>query len=104
MSEQAYTCRYCTKTFRKESSLAVHLCEQKRRYQDESDAGVQLGFRAYLRFYEITQGSARLKTYADFAESPYYRAFVKFGRYSQSIRCVNYTQFLEWLLKNNKKL
>ena len=104
MSEQTYTCRYCTKTFRKESSLAVHLCEQKRRYQDESDAGVQLGFRAYMRFYEITQGSARLKTYADFAESPYYRAFVKFGRYSQSIRCVNYTQFLEWLLKNNRKI
>lgn len=102
--QQSYKCRYCSKEFRKESSLAVHLCEQKRRWQQETETGVQFGLRAYLRFYEITQGSAKLKSYADFVESPYYNAFVKFGRYCQNIRCVNFVAFLEWLLKNNKKI
>ncbi len=102
--ETKYACKYCAKEFRKESTLATHLCEPKRRWQQERETGVQLGLKAYLRFYETTQGSAKLKSYADFAESPYYNAFVKFGRHCQSIRCVNFSSYLDWLLKNNKKL
>ena len=60
--------------------------------------------KAYLRFYEISQGSAKLKTYDDFATSPYYTAFVKFGWHVTGIRCVNVASFVDWLLKNNKKL
>lgn len=104
MSEQTYKCRYCEKSFRRESTLAAHLCEQKRRWQQERETGVQLGLKAYLRFYEITQGSAKLKSYEDFVASPYYNAFVKFGRYCQSIRCINFTNYLDWLLRNNKKI
>jgi len=99
-----FVCQYCERSFRKETSLAVHLCEPKRRYQEQSEVGVQLGLQAYLRFYEITQGSARLKTWDDFARSPYYRAFVKFGRYCVAIRVINIPRFIEWLLKNNKKI
>ena len=75
------TCGYCKKTFRRAESLVVHLCEPKRRRSERSERGVELGFQSYLRFYEIAQGSAKLKTFDDFADSPYYRAFVKFGRY-----------------------
>lgn len=63
-----------------------------------------MGFQSYLRFFELTQGSAKLKTYKDMVSGPYYSAFVKFGRHCQSIRCVNFKSFVEWLLKNNKKL
>jgi hypothetical protein len=99
-----YQCRYCEKSFVKETSLAVHVCEAKRRYQDQNEVGVQLGLQAYLRFYEITQGSARLKTFDDFAKSPYYKAFVKFGRYCVGIRAVNTPRFIEWVVKQNKKI
>ena len=104
MTTEPYKCRYCEKAFVKESTLAVHLCEPKRRWQQEKEVGVQLGLKAYLRFYEVTQGSARLKSYADFVSSPYYNAFVKHGRYCQSIRCINFANFLDWLLRNNKKI
>jgi hypothetical protein len=103
-SSQTFKCRYCEKEFRKESTLAAHLCEQKRRWQQEKETGVQLGLRAYLRFYETTQGSARLKSYEDFVTSPYYNAFVKFGRYMVGIRAINSQHFTDWLLKNNKKI
>ena len=102
--ETEFHCQYCEKTFRRESSLAVHLCEPKRRYQERDEVGVQLGLQAYLRFYEITQGSARLKTFDDFAGSPYYRAFVKFGRYCVAIRAVNTARFIEWVVRQNKKI
>ena len=98
------TCKYCQKEFRKESTLVAHLCESKRRWQQEKDVGVQLGMRAYLRFYELSQGSAKLKSYGDFVNSSYYIAFVKFGRYMVDIRAVNAAKFTDWLLKNNKKL
>ena len=99
-----YKCKYCEKGFAKESTLVVHLCEPKRRWQQEREVGVQLGLKAYLRFYETTQGSAKLKSYENFVTSPYYNAFVKFGRYCQSIRCINFANFLDWLLRNNKKI
>jgi hypothetical protein len=104
VSNPVYKCRYCSKDFRKESTLTAHLCEPKRRAQQEKETWVQLGLKAYLRFYEITQGSARLKSYEDFSISPYYKAFVKFGSYCQQIRCINFSNYLDWLLKNNKKI
>ena len=99
-----YECRYCKRSFVKETSLAVHMCEPKRRFQEQDERGVQLGLQAYLKFYEMSQGSARLKTFEDFAASPYYRAFVKFGRYCVDTRAVNPARFMEWLLKHNKKI
>ena len=103
-SSQSYKCRYCEREFRKESTLTAHLCEQKRRWQQEKETGVQFGLRAYLKFYETTQGSARLKSYEDFVNSPYYNAFVRYGRHLVAIRVINSDSFTTWLLKNNKKL
>ena len=100
----SFVCKYCNKSYSKESTLTAHLCEPKRRHQQQNEQGVQLGLKAYLRFYEITQGSARLKTYDDFVTSPYYNAFVKYGRHLVAIRAVNTGSFTDWLLKNNKKL
>jgi hypothetical protein len=103
-SSQNFKCKYCDRQYRKESTLAAHLCEPKRRWQQESDTGVQFGLRAYFQFYETTQGSAKLKSYSDFVTSPYYNAFVRFGRHLVAVRCVNSSSFTAWLLKHNKKL
>ena len=99
-----YECRYCKKSFAKETSLAVHMCEPKRRYASREEPGVRLGFQSYIRFYETAAGSARNKTFDTFVESAYYRAFVKFGRYCVDIRAINPPRFIDWLLKNNKKI
>lgn len=100
----SYTCQHCNRSFVKESSLAVHSCEHKRRYMERDEVGVQLGLQAYLKFYELTQGSGKSKTWDQFSKSPYYRAFIKFGRHCQSIRAVNTARFVEWLIKQNKKI
>jgi len=103
-SKQTFKCKYCDKDFRKESTLAAHQCEPKRRWQQKDEVGVQWGLKAYLRFYELTQGSAKLKSYEDFVTSPYYTAFVRYGRYCVAVRAINHSSFTDWLLKNNKKL
>lgn len=102
-SNQNYDCQYCGKSFRKESTLTAHLCEKKRRWQQEKETGVQFGLQSYVQFYEYTQ-TGKTKTYEEFVSSPYYLAFVKFGRHCVDIRCLNLGNFVKWLLKNNKKL
>jgi hypothetical protein len=99
-----HVCQYCGKGFVKESTLAAHQCEPKRRAQQKTEVGVGLAYQAWIRFYELTQGSAKLKTYDDFCCSQFYAAFVKFGRYCYSIRAINATQFIDYVIKNNIKL
>tara|TARA_R110000796_G_scaffold60163_1_gene138819 strand:+ start:410 stop:1141 length:732 start_codon:yes stop_codon:yes gene_type:complete len=102
--DKEYVCQFCSKAYRKESTLTAHLCESKRRAQQEKEPGVQIGLQAYLRFYDMTQGSSKFKTYDDFSTSPYYNAFVKFGRHCQSIRAINIRGFIDFVIKENKKL
>ena len=102
--EGDHKCQYCGKGFIKESTLAAHQCEPKRRAQQKTDIGVSLGYQTWIRFYEVTQGSAKLKTYDDFAKSQFYAAFVKFGRYCHSIRAINVNRFIDFVIKNNFKL
>jgi len=99
-----YECKFCNREFAKETTLTSHVCEPKRRHQQENETGVQWGLQAYLLFYNTTQSSIKTKTYKDFCKSSYYTAFVKFGRYCVSIRCINFLSFTQWLLKNNKRL
>ena len=99
-----FKCEYCEKEFVKETSLAAHSCEPKRRALQKDEPGVRLGFQAYVKFYAGVSGSAKPKTYAEFAKSAYYKAFVKFGRYCVGTKAINPRQFTEWLLKHNKKI
>ena len=50
--EQPYTCQYCNNKFTKEKTLAVHVCEQKRRALAKTERHVVLGFDTYNRFYK----------------------------------------------------
>jgi hypothetical protein len=99
-----FKCQYCSRAFVRESTLLAHQCEPKRRAQQKTDVGVSLGYQAWLRFYELSQGSAKLKTYDDFARSQFYQAFVKFGWYCHSIKVINTARFIDFLIKNNIKI
>ena len=101
--DQNYQCKFCGKKYVKESTLSSHLCEPKRRHQQKNEKGVLLGFQAYRMFFKFTQGKQN-KTYEEFAKGPYYAAFVKFGRYLHSMDAVKPERFIEWIIKNNKKL
>lgn len=101
---ETYVCKYCDKKFKRENSLAVHLCEKKKRWQSRKEKGVRIGFNAYLKFYEFTQHSTKQKTQMDFIKSPYYKAFVKFGRYCVNINAINIPRFTTYVIEQNKKL
>ena len=101
---QQHVCQFCNKSFRRLTTLSVHMCEAKRRHSQKNETWVQLGFMAYLQFLKQNTNVKKNITYDDFASSNYYSGFVRFGSYVQQVQCINVKSYLHWLLKNNKKL
>ena len=102
--QEVNICKFCSKTFARATTLAVHLCEPKRRFQNRGDQAVRLALQAFNKFFEYQSGPGRTKSFDDFETSPYYLGFVKFGRYMVDVRCVNTTAFINFVIEKNKKL
>ena len=103
-SEKNYECQFCKRSFTREKTLAAHVCEPKRRHQQQDEKHVQIAYIAYKRFYELTQGSSNFKTYEHFAQSQYYNAFVKFGNHIININVINPDYFIDYVIRSNTKL
>jgi hypothetical protein len=100
----SYKCEHCGKLFAKEKTLVVHVCEQKRRYLGRDERHVQAGLLTYQRFYELTQKSKAAKTFEEFASSPYYTAFVKFGSFMINTAPIYPERFIDYVIKSGVKL
>ena len=99
-----FECKYCGHGFTKEKTLSVHVCEQKRRALAKSEKHVVLGFETYNQFYKHTQHHNGNKTYSDFAKSPYYNAFVKFGSFVSNVAPLYPDQFIKYVVTSGVKL
>lgn len=103
-SSDKHSCEYCAAEFVKATTLAAHNCEPKRRMAQQNEVGVRLGYHCFQRFFNFIQPNSAEKSYRDFVDSPYYLAFVKFGRYCVEIRAISPEEFCNWLIRGNKKL
>jgi hypothetical protein len=97
-------CKWCKKSFKSETTLAVHMCVKKRRYADKDMSHIRLSHRAFQMFYDLNTSAKLPKTMEDFIVSPYYESFVKFGRACQVNEWLHPEQFTEWLIKTGVKL
>ena len=104
LENQSYTCQYCKNKFSKEKTLAVHICEQKRRALAKTEKHVVLGYDTYNRFYRKTQNSKQDKTYEEFARSPYYNSFVKFGSFISNVNPLYPERFMDFVVTSGVKL
>lgn len=102
--ELNYKCEHCGKFFAKEKTLAVHICEQKRRYLSKNEKHVQMGLMTYQKFYEMAQKGKNQKTFDEFAASSYYTAFVKFGSFMVNTAPIYPERFVEYVIKSGVKL
>lgn len=101
---QPYNCVHCGKSFMQEKTLVAHMCERKRRALQKDEKRVQAGFMAYNRFWQLTQGAKKLKTYDNFADSSYYNAFVKFGSFINNVNPIYPDKFIDYVIKSGIKL
>ncbi|NBO28710.1 MAG: hypothetical protein EBV10_05630 [Synechococcaceae bacterium WB6_1A_059] len=70
----------------------------------ESEKRVQAGFLTFNRFYQLTQGSKKTKTYEEFCNSSYYNAFVKFGSFINNVNPLYPDKFIDYVIKSGVKL
>lgn len=88
----------------KEKTLVAHMCEQKRRALQETEKRVQAGFMAFNRFWTLAQGNKKTKTYAEFCDTAYYNAFVKFGSFLNNVNPLYPEKFVDYVIKSGVKL
>jgi len=88
----------------KDKTLVAHMCERKRRALQKDEKRVQAGFMAFNRFWQLTQGAKKAKTYDNFADSSYYNAFVKFGGFVNNVNPLYPDKFIDYVIKSGVKL
>ena len=103
-SDKPFQCEYCGSGFTKEKTLAVHMCEKKRRALQKNEKRVQLGFYAFNQFYKLSAGAKKEKTYDEFCKSPYYNAFVKFGSFISNVRPLYPEKYVDYVVTSGVKL
>ena len=99
-----FVCQYCGHGYTKESTLMVHVCEQKRRALAKTERHVVLGFDTFNRFYKMSQNAKHEKTYEEFCKSPYYNAFVKFGSFVSNVNPLYPDRFIDYVVRSGVKL
>ncbi len=99
-----YVCEYCKKSYSKESTLLVHMCEPKRRWLQKDEKSVQLGFYTFQRFYKLSAGTKVDKKYEDFVKSSFYNAFVKFGSFINNVRPLYPEKYIDYVVTSKVKL
>lgn len=104
VNNKPYICQFCGHGYTQEKTLAVHMCEQKRRHLAKDEKHVVIGYQTYVRFYQLTQNAKTIKTYNEFAKSPYYNAFVKFGSYVSNVNPLYPDHYIDWVVRSGAKL
>lgn len=102
--DKPYVCQYCGHGYTRQSTLATHVCEQKRRHLAKDEKHVMVGYQAFVRFYQTMQNAKGNKTYAEFAKSPVYNAFVKFGSYVTNVNPLYPDQYINWVVTSGVKI
>ena len=103
-TSKPYVCEYCNTGYSREKTLVVHVCEQKRRHLQKSEKRVQLGFYAFQRFYKLSAGAKKDKTYDEFCKSQYYNAFVKFGSFISNVKPLYPEKYIDYVVTSRVKL
>jgi hypothetical protein len=101
---QPFICQFCNKGFMQEKTLFVHVCEQKRRYLARTEKHVILGYDTFNKFYKMSQNHKGDKPYEEFARSPYYNAFVKFGSFVSNVNPLYPDKFINYVVTSGVKL
>ena len=102
--DRKFVCQYCNTGYSKEKTLAVHMCEQKRRALQKDEKHVQLGYYAFTRFYQLCQNIKGTKSYVEFCKSQQYNAFVKFGSFVSNVRPLYPEKYVDYVVTSGVKL
>jgi|TARA_R110000772_G_scaffold196511_2_gene307298 hypothetical protein len=80
------------------------MCEKKRRALQKDEKRVRLGLYAFQRFYKLSAGNKKEKTYEEFCTSSFYNAFVKFGSFVSNVKPLYTEKYIDYVVTSGVKL
>jgi len=103
-SEKPFKCEYCNAGFSRETTIAAHMCQPKKRAVQKNEKRVQIGFYAFNRFYKLSANAKENKTYEEFSKSPFYNAFVKFGSFVNNVKPLYPERYIDHVVTSQIKI
>lgn len=100
---ELFTCGYCGKEYKRESSLINHKCEKKKRalLRDTREAKVALDFWLRFRTFARMPYKKSLQPYEAFSASKEFTAFVEFAKYVIEAQPLELENFVNELLRES---
>jgi hypothetical protein len=97
-----FKCRYCGKDFVRESTLASHLCEQKRRMIAKDTKQNRIAYQSWLMFRRLTIANIKHdKPYEDFISNTYFTGFMKLAKHIIDLGIEDPEGFVKFIIMNS---
>lgn len=97
-----YKCKYCKKEFVRESTLAGHLCENKRRVLAKDLKQNRIAYQSWLLFRRLTIANIKHdKDYEDFATNNLFMGFMKLAKHIIDLNLEDPEGFVKYIVMNS---
>lgn len=97
-----YKCRYCQKEFVRESTLASHLCENKRRMLAKDEKQNRIAYQSWLLFRKLTIANVKHdKSYEDFISNKFFTGFMKLAKHIIDLNLDDPEGFVRFIIMNS---
>ena len=109
-SIESFECKYCHKSFKRERTLTVHMCQQKHRYNTKDELPSRLAYETFTIFYKTCMSGRTVQdrppALATFINSPEYNGFYTFGKYLAELKLpVNQQEdFIKFVIQQGVKI
>lgn len=97
-----YKCKYCGKDFVRESTLAGHLCENKRRVLAKDLKQNRIAYQSWLLFRRLTIANVKYdKDYEEFVSNKYFMGFMKLAKHIIDLNLEDPEGFVKYIIMNS---
>lgn len=97
-----FKCRYCEKDFVRESTLASHLCEPKRRMLAKDTKQNRIAYQSWLLFRRLTIANIKHdKQYEEFITNRYFTDFMKLSKHIIDLGIEDPEGFVKFVIMNS---
>jgi hypothetical protein len=97
-----YKCKYCQKEFVRESTLATHLCEPKRRMLAKDTKQNRIAYQGWLLFRRLTMANIKNdKPYEEFITNRFFSDFMKLAKHIIDLGIEDPEGFVKFITMNS---
>lgn len=97
-----FKCRYCHKDFARETTLAGHMCEPKRRILAQNDKQNRIAYQSWLIFRRLSIANVKHdKSYEEFVTNRYYTGFMKLAKHIIDLGIEDPEGFVKYVVMNS---